>query len=171
MIDMLLGVATQWQRWLVWAGLIGVTAAGIWFHGYSKGLEKVDQERLELALEKTKLALERGKVNEKVLIRYVTRTKDATKTTDQLAADIRAYETHNPTSVLDARWRVLHDAAARRELPAAANDADGAAQAPTAAAALSTVSANYTACHETADQLEALQDWIKEQTQIRPAQE
>lgn len=168
MIDMLLGIATQWQRWLVMAGAITVAAAGIWFHGYSKGLEKVDEERMELALERTKLALKRNNVSEKVLVRYVTRTIDTAKTADQIATETRAYESHNLTSVLDARWRVLHDAAANRELPTAANDADGTAQAPTAAAALSTVSTNYASCHETADQLEALQDWISEQSRILP---
>jgi len=69
---------------------------------------------------------------------------------------------------LDPAWRLLHDAAALNAVPGDPGTADGAGGAPPAAAALSTVTANYSACHRTADRLDALQRWVREQSAITP---
>lgn len=54
----------------------------------------------------------------------------------------------------------LHDAAAAGELPEPARDADAAAAGIALSAVAGTVVANYQTCHENAEQLRALQQWL-----------
>ena len=56
----------------------------------------------------------------------------------------------------------LHDAAAAGELPESAQDADAAPAGIALSAVTGTVAANYQTCHENAEQLRALQEWIRE---------
>lgn len=65
-----------------------------------------------------------------------------------------------PACVLPPDWRVLHDSAATdTPVPDAASGADAPAVTPQEAAR--TVTGNYAQCHDTADQLRKLQDWIR----------
>ena len=56
----------------------------------------------------------------------------------------------------------LHDAAAAGKLPESARDADAAATGIALSAVAGTVAANYQTCHENAEQLRALQTWVRE---------
>jgi hypothetical protein len=56
----------------------------------------------------------------------------------------------------------LHDAAAAGELPEPARDADAPAEGLALSAVAATVVGNYQTCHENAEQLKALQDWIRQ---------
>ena len=56
----------------------------------------------------------------------------------------------------------LHDAAAAGELPTAPGDADAPAEGLELSAVAATVATNYQTCHENAEQLKALQDWIRQ---------
>jgi hypothetical protein len=60
----------------------------------------------------------------------------------------------------------LHDAAAAGELPEPARDADAAAAGIALSAVAGTVAANYQTCHENAEQLRALQAWVREMLAI-----
>jgi len=56
----------------------------------------------------------------------------------------------------------LHDAAAAGELPEPARDADAPARGLALSAVAGTVATNYQTCFETAEQLRALQAWVRE---------
>jgi len=56
----------------------------------------------------------------------------------------------------------LHDAAAAGELPAAPGATDALAEGLALSAVAATVVTNYQTCHENAEQLKALQDWIRQ---------
>ena len=56
----------------------------------------------------------------------------------------------------------LHDAAAAGELPEPAREADAATAGIALSAVARTVAANYQSCHENAEQLRALQAWVRE---------
>ena len=56
----------------------------------------------------------------------------------------------------------LHDAAAAGELPKPAGDADAPAAGLALSAVAGTVAGNYQSCHENAEQLRALQAWVRE---------
>ena len=56
----------------------------------------------------------------------------------------------------------LHDAAAAGELPEPTRDADAPAEGLALSAVAATVVTNYQTCHENAEQLKALQDWVRQ---------
>ena len=56
----------------------------------------------------------------------------------------------------------LHDAAAANALPEPARDADAAAAGIALSTVAGTVATNYQICHENAEQLRALQGWVRE---------
>ena len=56
----------------------------------------------------------------------------------------------------------LHDAAATGELPEPSRDPDASAEGLALSALAATVVSNYQTCHENAEQLKALQDWIRQ---------
>ncbi len=56
----------------------------------------------------------------------------------------------------------LYDAATEGRLPEPARDADAASAGIALSAVAGTVAANYQTCHENAEQLRALQTWVRE---------
>ena len=56
----------------------------------------------------------------------------------------------------------LHDAAAAGDLPEPARGVDATAAGLALSTVAGTVAANYQTCHENAEQLRALQTWIRE---------
>jgi hypothetical protein len=101
-----------------------------------------------------------------VVTRYIKVAGKTQTVTNTVTKEVVRYAQANPGFCLDARWGELHDAAAENVVPPTAVDPDGAARAPTAAGALETITENYGACHRTADRLEALQQWVREQSGV-----
>jgi hypothetical protein len=98
---------------------------------------------------------------------FVDRVRVVHDTTATLRQEIPRYVT--PTA--DRRYLLpdgfvwLHDAAATGvPVVAAAGDPDAASQGVTTSAALDTIVGNYGTCHETAEQLSALQEWVRGHT-------
>lgn len=135
-------------------------------HGYSRGKQLLFEAQAEQAVQAVKVARAREIVTEKVVTKYVERQQKAQVVTNTITKEVVRYVESNPGSCLDARWRELHDAAAKNELPISESVAHAAGGAPTAAAAISTVTENYAACNRTADRLDALQDWVREQSKV-----
>jgi hypothetical protein len=81
--------------------------------------------------------------------------------------EVVKYAESNPGYCLDVAWRVHHNDAANNVVPAPGPAVDGEAGAPKAAEALAVVTANYAACHRTADRLESLQAWVTEQGKVQ----
>ncbi len=61
---------------------------------------------------------------------------------------------------------VLHDSASKNEVPKASSSTDGEPSGVALSTVATTVAGNYTTCHETREQLKALQEWVKEQEKI-----
>lgn len=89
-------------------------------------------------------------------IEYRERIKYITKTVKE---NVYVYVPQG-TADLPGGFRVLHDAAARGEVPNPAGVTDAAPVPAQDAAA--TVAENYGTCNDTADQLERLQQWVTE---------
>src|SRR5258706_13354999 len=128
------------------------------------GERKLWEYQAEQARQETRISKAREVVTTKVVTQYI-KVKGATQViTNTVEKEVKVYADANPGYCLDAGWRSLHDAAALNGVPAAAS---GPPTAPRAAEALEGVTANYVACHRTADRLEALQGWVKEQGAAR----
>ena len=95
-----------------------------------------------------------------VVTQYVDRLRTVRIAGETLVKEVPVYVPLD-TAPLPGGWRLLHDAAARAELPDPAASADAAPVPAQDAAA--TVAGNYLACHEQAEQLTALQDWATRQ--------
>lgn len=98
-----------------------------------------------------------AQVKDRVVTKYVDRIKYIKGETREIRI-----ETLVPvdTCPMPAGFRVLHDTAAQGGDPGASGDPD-AAPVPAQDVA-ETVRDNYETCRETAEQLMALQDWIKQ---------
>lgn len=124
--------------------------------------KKVLQQQAEIALLKQKEA----EVTTKVITKYIDKVTVVKETNNAISK----YVTSEADSKcgLPNSFSVLHDAAAKNELP----DATGATDAKTSdiklSEATSTIIANYGICYQNAEQLKSLQEWVLEQRRLNP---
>ena len=123
--------------------------------------EKIEWLLAELSAKSEELG--REKVNVKVVTKYVDRVQVVQGRTRTIIKEVPVY-VPTGTADLPAGYRVLHDAAAQGVIPDPARIAD-ASPVPAQDAA-ETVVENYGTCHETAEQVIALQDWIRAQQAV-----
>lgn len=143
-------------------GAIVALVAAVYAQGRADGRAAalVDQAQQAQAV-----ANKQERETEKVRIAYRDRVKVVREKGEEV---IREVEKLVPVDgcQLDGGFRVLHDAAARGELPDTATGADGPPAPVEQAAAARTVAGNYGACHENTEQLTALQDWVRRQRHL-----
>jgi len=154
------------RHWKPLAALLLILALfGAGWH--YKGKQDAAEARMK-ALEAQNAALaqqvKQRVVTERVVTKYVDRVQVVKGRTQTIIKEVPIYVPAD-SPLLPAGFRVLHDAAAKGELPDPARIAD-AAPVPAQDAA-STVASNYGQCHETEAQLTALQEWIRQQQAIR----
>lgn len=158
----------NWQRLALYAALATALLSAAWFKGYQAGRDKLDDYIGQQAAAATAIAVKRGKVTERVVTEYVTQVVPHTEhVTETVEKEVIRYVEKNPGYCLDGDWRRLHDAAALNAVPRGPGDPDEAGgPPPRAAEALGTVTGNYAACNRTADRLDALQRWVREQAAV-----
>ncbi len=152
-------------KWGVIAALASSFAAFFWIKGDEHGTQKLVDYVGRQATESVRIARGRDVVTERVVTEFVKvqgRTRTVTETIEK---EVIKYA--NASDCLDAEWRRLHDNAALDAVPDAGRKADGEGGAPTAAAALGTVTKNYAGCNRTADRLDALQTWVRQQQAVK----
>ena len=153
------------ERYLIYGLIVLAVLGAAWGKGYLMGSERLNDYISEQLSEETRINRERGKVTERVVIQYV-KAKGATQTvTEYVDREVIKYA--NTTHCLDAEWGRLHNRAAENVLPGTAAKPDGEIGAPTDAQAIQTVTQSYAGCHRTADKLDALQTWIREQQAVK----
>ena len=161
MIDFILG---NWQRFAAY-GVVALFALSAAFgFGFHRGVKQLWDYQVEQANQAVAIVVKQGEVTERVVTKYIKGQERVRVITNTIEKEIVRYE--NTTNCLDVRWGRLHDAAATRTLPSAPGPADATTGAPTAFAAIETVSDNYAACNRNADKLEALQGWVGEQAKV-----
>lgn len=99
-----------------------------------------------------------------VVTQYVDRIQIVREKGDTLIQEIPVYVPIQADAACTVHhgFVSLHDAAAAGELPTAPGDADAPAEGLALSAVAATVVTNYQTCHENAEQLKALQDWIRQ---------
>lgn len=151
-------------RYLVYGLVILLILGMAWAKGYEMGERKLWEYQAEQAKQETRIAKAREVVTTQTVVRYVKIKQSSEEIENAVKLGVSNYAKANAGYCLDAGWRSLHDAAALNGIPAAAS---GPPTAPRASEALEGVTASYAACHRTADRLEALQGWVKEQAAVR----
>lgn len=124
--------------------------------------EKVLRQQAEIAALKQKEA----EVSTKVVTKYIDKLTTVKDTNDAISKYVNSNA--DAKCQLPNSFSVLHDAAAKNELP----DSTGAVDARTSEVKLSeattTIIANYGICNQNSEQLKALQEWVSEQKKINP---
>ncbi len=149
-------------RWLLYLALVAALAVGYtaWReHQRELGREEVRQQFAREA--------QAADARRQVITQYVDR--DVVRVVEKIAVVTETIIKEVPIYVpsdapdLPAGWRLLHDAAARGQVPDPAALAHAAPVAADAAAA--TLTKNYGQCREAAARLIGLQEWIRLQQQ------
>lgn len=166
-----LSVFTGPWGWLARFGviLVAVLAFGAysWFKGNEHGTQKLLDYQARQLVASVEINRKRAEVSERVVTRYVKVKGETETVTRYVEKEVVKYAQINPGYCLDALWRVQHDHAAANAVPGAAAKPDGSRGAPKAAEALEGVTENYAGCHRTADRLDALQEWVREQRKVK----
>jgi hypothetical protein len=104
-------------------------------------------------------------VTEKVVVKYVDRIKIVEKRSQEIKNAIPNFVKNDDNPMLPGGFRVWHDAASQNEIP----DPTRVADAPIVAAGIvaETVGRNYGAFYKNKEQLDALQQWVKDQLIIK----
>lgn len=99
-----------------------------------------------------------------VVTQYVDRIQVVREKGDTLIQEVPVYVPVQADAACTVHrgFVSLHDAAAAGELPEPARDADAPAEGLALSAVAATVVTNYHTCHENAEQLKALQHWIRQ---------
>jgi len=148
--------------------LFAVALVGFgWFKGYAQGSQKLIDWQAKEATNALRVIKGQDRVTEAVVTHYVAVQGQTKVVTQTITKEVVRYADSNAGNCLDPAWRLLHDAAAANRVPDPGLKPDGAAGAPTAAAALETVTGNYAACWRNSDRLTALQAWVREQQAVR----
>jgi hypothetical protein len=161
-------VAGGWQAIVIYGLLAAGVLAGAAGWGYMQGMENLYEYQGKQAVQAVNIVVKQGEVTERVIVRYV-KVKGETRTVTQtVEKEVIKYVEKNTGNCLDSEWGLLHDAAAANTVSTPPGRADGASGAPTAAEALQAVTDSYAACHRTADRLDALQAWVRDQAKVAP---
>lgn len=150
--------------------LLALAALGIalvsfgWLKGASHLQAQWDAATAAQQLAQTQVQTRQAQATVQVVTRYVDRIQVVREKGDTLIQEIPVYVPVQADAACTVRrgFVSLHDAAAAGELPEPARDADAPAEGLALSAVAGTVAANYQTCHENAEQLKALQDWIRQ---------
>ncbi|RKQ61245.1 hypothetical protein C8E02_1012 [Vogesella indigofera] len=159
-------------RWLALLALAGTLLAFGWIKGASHEQAKVDAANLSATARAAIVRQRRAETTVQVLTKYVDRVRTVHVAGETIIKEVPVY-VPSDSPALPGGFRVHHDAAALGELPdPALGELPDPARVADAAAVpaqdvAATVAANYLTCHENAEQLTALQEWVREQSQVR----
>ena len=122
----------------------------------------VQQQTLQVAAVRQKQA----EATVKVVTQYVDRVRIVREKGKTIIQEVPVYVPvqADASCAINRGFVRLHDAAAAGELPESARAVDAAAAGIALSAVAGTVAANYQTCHENAEQLRALQVWVREMT-------
>ncbi len=157
-----------WVMWLALAVLVAAATGWGWVKGAASVQQDWNTERAVQTIAVLRVQVKQAEVTERVVTQYVDRVRVVREQADAVIREVPVYV---PTKCdddgrLPAGWRVLHDAAASGRAASTSDAVDAQPVAPDTAAA--TVARNYGTCRETAEQLTALQQWVREQAAVRP---
>lgn len=144
--------------------LVAAIALGIWTVKHRIQTAEERAATAETTALRLQGELEQAALSERVVIHYVDRVREVRVVGATITREIPIYVTAKADAAcpIPAGFVRVHDSAAQG-VPV--GEPTGNPDAPVPGLALSavaaTVAGNYTACHETTQQLSALQDWLR----------
>ena len=150
-----------------WLALVLLAAALIGF-GWIKGAGHIqaqwDAAAQKQTLQVTAIRERQAQATVKVVTQYVDRVRVVREKGDTIIKEVPVYVPvqADAACTINRGFVRLHDAAAAGDLPEPAGDADATAAGIALSTVAETVAGNYQSCHENAEQLRALQTWVRE---------
>lgn len=154
------------ERYALYGVVALALAAGIWFHGYTRGEIKLYEYKAEQAKAAVPIIVKQGKTTERIVVQYRDRIVVEKGVTTTIEKEIVRYVPPSADPVLGLGWVFLHDAAASGSISEPPAGTDVTAPAVAASQALKGVVGNYGSCRALALQLAGLQAWVRAQYQI-----
>ena len=154
-----------WPYRLLALAALGLALVGFgWVKGAGHVQTQWDTAVQQQALQATAVREEQAQATVEVITEYVDRVRVVREKGDTIIKEVPVYVPVQADAVctINRGFVRLHDAAAAGALPEPARDADAAAAGIALSAVAGTVATNYQTCHETAEQLRALQAWVRE---------
>jgi hypothetical protein len=124
--------------------------------------KKVLEQKAEIALLKQKEA----EVTTKVVTKYIDKLTVVKETNNAISKYVTTEA--DGKCQLPNSFSVLHDAAAKNELPDPTGAVDARASEVKLSEATTTIIENYGICNQNSEQLKALQDWVSQQKKLNP---
>jgi predicted membrane metal-binding protein len=151
-------------RLLGWLVLVMVLFGLGWFKGTHHVQAKWDAA---IKLQSQQTAAERESQVQssiQVVTRYVDRTRVVRERGNTIIQEVPIYVSQEADQfcTINHGFVRLHDTAAANQLPTASRDTDATAAELALSTVADTVARNYQTCHENAEQLKALQEWVRE---------
>ena len=145
-----------------------VVVCGLYMEGGISNQERWEAKVAEAKLEMAKKETASAEASTKVVTKYVTKVEIVKEKGDAIIKEVPKYITKNDDAqcVIPNGFVLLHDSASRNEIPDATRGVDAGASEVKLSGVATTVTENYTTYHKVAEQLKALQDWVKEQQKI-----
>ena len=154
-----------WPYRLLALAVIGIALLGFgWLKGASHVQAQWDATTAAQQQAQAQVQTRQAEATVQVVTQYVDRIQVVREKGDTLIQEIPVYVPVQADAACTVHrgFVSLHDAAAAGELPTAPRNPDAPAEGLALSAVAATVVSNYQTCHENAEQLKALQDWIRQ---------
>ena len=154
-----------WPYRLLALAALGVALVGFgWIKGASHVQAQWDAAVHQQTLQGAAIRERQAQATVQVVTEYVDRVRVGRERGDTIIKEVPVYVSvqADAACTINRGFVRMHDAAAAGDLPEPARDTDAAAAGIALSAVAGTVAANYQTCHENAEQLRALQGWVRE---------
>lgn len=147
---------------------IFVIVCGLWMEGGISNQERWEAKVADAKLEMAKKDTESAEATTKVVTKYVTKVQIVKEKGDVIIKEVPKYITKadDAQCVIPNGFVLLHDSASKNEVPDSTRGVNAGASDVKLSEVATTVTENYTTYHKVAEQLKALQEWVKEQQRI-----
>ena len=150
--------------------LVGIflLICGIYMEGGVSNQERWEAKVSEAKIEIAKKETESAEATTKVVTKYVTKVQIVKEKGDVIVKEVPKYisKESDAKCPIPNSFVVLHDSAVKNEVPDSTRGVDETTSGVKLSTVTSTVTGNYSICHQNSEQLKALQEWVKEQEKI-----
>ena len=154
-----------WAYRLLALAALGIALFGFgWLKGVSHVQAQWDAATAAQQQAQSQIQTRQAQATVQVVTQYVDRIQVVREKGDTILKEVPIYVPVQADAACPINLGLvsLHDAAATGELPTTPGDIDAPAEGLALSALASAVATNYQICHENAEQLKALQDWIRQ---------
>ena len=154
-----------WPYRLLALAAFGIALVGFgWLKGASHVQAQWDAAIQQQTLQAAAARERQAQATVKVITQYVDRVRVVREKGDTIIKEVPVYVPVQADAACTVHrgFVSLHDAAAAGDLPEPTRDPDAPAEGLALSAVAATVVSNYQTCHENAEQLKALQHWIRQ---------